>query len=417
MADYAHGKIYQLIDFGQAWTPTFQASNNVINAPFVTVSCLTTGAVIHYTSNGIDPTEADPGVAVGGNFPVTLGTVYKIRAYRADLTPSGVASASFTGQVGTPVFTPPAGPITNKTPVSITTATPNATIYYTTNGTIPTLSSHIYTKPVILSSGNTLEAWGSATGYALSQLAVGAYSMAQVATPTFFPPAGAITNGTKISISNATPGAVIHYTTSGKTPTSSSPTYSKPVPLNGGMTLKALGIAKGYSNSIVASVTYTTAQVATPVLIPDGGPITNGTAIQMSCVTPGSIIYYTTNGSYPTTKSRSYSAPVKVNGNTILGVIAAAKGYTNSDLVTAFFPLLQTLSPQAAYLVIQSGGHAQIRWQTAANKTYIVKYSDDLMTWNILGNQVTGDGSVSTVTDPTSIQTAPHRYYRVYLEH
>ena len=415
MADYTHGKIYQLQDSGQAWPPTFQASNNIVNAPFVTVSCLTTGAVIHYTSNGIDPTESDPAVAAGGSIPVTFRTVYKIRAYRVDLTPSQVASGSFTGQTGTPVFVPAAGPITNKTPVSITTVTPNATIYYTTNGTTPTTNSRVYTNPVILSGGNILEAMDIAAGYANGLVGTAVYTTALVTTPTFSPSGGAITNKTWVSISNATPGAVIHYTTNGKDPTSSSTTYSKALQLSGGATLKAIGIAKGYSNSVVASLTYTTAQTAKPIFNPAGGPIVNGTTIQIACATPGSAVYYTTNGSYPTTKSQIYFLPMKINGGIVFGAIAAANGYSNSDLQTAFYTISQSVSPQGAYLMVQTGGHVQIRWQTAMNNTYTIRYSDDLLTWTMLGDPVVGDGSILTVTDPTSIQQAPHRYYRVDL--
>ena len=173
-----------------------------------------------------------------------------------------MTTATFTAQVGTPTFTPPAGTITNKTPVSISTVTPNAVIFWTTNGTTPTTSSKIYTKPLILSAGLTVNAIGIATNYANSVMGSATYTQTEVAMPTFSPANGPITNKTKISIAITTPKAVIHFTTNGKNPTAGSAVYSRPLTLNGGVTLKAIGIARGYSNSVVASVTYAAAQTA-----------------------------------------------------------------------------------------------------------------------------------------------------------
>jgi glucose/arabinose dehydrogenase len=475
-ADYGQGKIYQLQDSGQAWAPTFLATNGIINSAFVGVSCLTTGAVIHYTSNNIDPTESDPVVAIDGTIPVTVGPTYKIRAYRADLTPSPVTAATFATQAGTPTFTPPAGAITNKTPVSITTVTPNAVIYYTTNGALPTTNSHVYTKPIVLSGGNTLEALAvAAGGYGNSIIAIGSYATILVDTPTFSLAAGPITNQTKVSIAIITPHATIHYTTSGRTPTAGSTIYSRPVTLSGNVTLQAIGIAKNYSNSVVASVTYSAAQTATPVFTPASGPITNGTMFSISCATPGRTIYFTTNSRVPNHSSHKYSKPFLMNGGIIVSALASAKGYIDSSLETVLYqsvaaqfdsannfvtkisPGVPTLpeswqiahfghtgvdpnddpdhdgmSNYAEYLagtdpvnpnsyfaikslVILEGGHAEIRWQSIEGRTYTVLYSDDFLTWHALGAPVKGDGSMFSTTDPTSMQEASHRSYRVYL--
>ena len=56
------------------------------------------------------------------------------------------------GVVATPVITPGTGTYLNSVSISITDPTSAATIYYTTNGSVPTVTpSELYTGPVTLS--------------------------------------------------------------------------------------------------------------------------------------------------------------------------------------------------------------------------------------------------------------------------
>jgi len=79
----------------------------------------------------------------------------------------------------------------------------------------------------------------------------------QVATPTFSPGGGTYTGSVTVSISDATSGATIHYTTDGSTPTVSSAVYSGALTFTQTTTLKAMAAASGMTNSVVASATYT----------------------------------------------------------------------------------------------------------------------------------------------------------------
>ena len=76
-------------------------------------------------------------------------------------------------------------------------------------------------------------------------------------TPTFSPVAGEVVSGTEVTISCATDGATIHYTTDGSTPTASSPTYSSAITINEEKTIKAIAVKAGLTNSDVASASYT----------------------------------------------------------------------------------------------------------------------------------------------------------------
>src|SRR5208283_2376674 len=79
----------------------------------------------------------------------------------------------------------------------------------------------------------------------------------QTATPTFNPAAGTYTSAQSVTISDTTSGATIYYTTDGTTPTTDSPVYSSPIPVNSTETIEAIAAASGFSNSAVASATYT----------------------------------------------------------------------------------------------------------------------------------------------------------------
>jgi glucose/arabinose dehydrogenase len=342
-ADYYRGKIYQIADSGLVWTPTFSPAGGTINSNTVIVGCLTTNAEIHYTTNGADPTQLDPMVISGTAIQVATGVTNKLRAFRPDLSPSQVASAVFTDQVGTPVFSPGSSSVTNGTLVSLSTVTPSARIYYTIDSSIPTTNALSYAGSIAITNDVTLKAFGVASGYNDSAVATAAYSLAQAATPVFNPSSGPITNGTSITLSCSTPGSRIYYTLDRSTPTTNSALYSQPIPLNGGTTLNAFATASGYLDSSVISVFYQLVQTATPVFNPSSGPLTNGTQIAITCETPKSVIYYTVDGSSPTTNSFVYSGPVALfdtNGPATLSALASTPGHLDSLTQTASFGLL-----------------------------------------------------------------------------
>ena len=79
----------------------------------------------------------------------------------------------------------------------------------------------------------------------------------KVATPTFEPAGGVITESTNVTISCDTDEAIIYYTTDGSTPTTSSAVYSQPITVNSTMTLKAIAVKSGMTDSNVGEATFT----------------------------------------------------------------------------------------------------------------------------------------------------------------
>lgn len=82
--------------------------------------------------------------------------------------------------------------------------------------------------------------------------------VAPVAVPVFSPGGGAFSSGQSVSISSATLGATIRYTTNGATPSATSGTlYSGPISVSSSATLRAIAYDSGMNNSAVTSATYT----------------------------------------------------------------------------------------------------------------------------------------------------------------
>ncbi len=112
---------------------------------------------------------------------------------------------------------------------------------------------------------------------------------ATTATPTFSVAAGTYTSTQQVSLSDATSGATIYYTTNGSTPTTGSTVYSAPISVSATTTINALAVSSNAANSPVASATYTIQPAPTFTITPATNPWTlqqNAGATQTIAVTP-----------------------------------------------------------------------------------------------------------------------------------
>jgi hypothetical protein len=81
--------------------------------------------------------------------------------------------------------------------------------------------------------------------------------MQPAATPAITPNGGTFTSAfPSITITDATAGATVHYTTDGSTPSSASPTYTAAFTLSASGSVQAIATASGYSTSPVASAIF-----------------------------------------------------------------------------------------------------------------------------------------------------------------
>ena len=81
-------------------------------------------------------------------------------------------------------------------------------------------------------------------------------------------------------------------------------------------------------------------QAATPTFSPGAGSYGSAQTVMISSATPGSTIYYTTNGTSPTTSSPVYSVPITVRETETVNAIATASGYTQSNQGSAAYTII-----------------------------------------------------------------------------
>jgi hypothetical protein len=78
---------------------------------------------------------------------------------------------------------------------------------------------------------------------------------------------------------------------------------------------------------------------APPTFNPAPGTYTSAPSVTLSDTTPGAVIYYTTNGTTPTTSSTKYSAPIAVGSTETIEALAVASGYANSAVASGGYVL------------------------------------------------------------------------------
>lgn len=192
----------------------------------------------------------------------------------------------------------------------ITTTTPEATIYYTTDGSTPTTSSSRYSTPIAASSGNSIRAIAVRPGYISSDEGT-------VATPA---PVISESNG-NFTLSSSLAGATIHYTLDGSTPTTSSPTYSSALTPTGTQVVKAIAVKDGYTPSAVSVLKLKAPRVIIEENLAHIAPQSGATA------------YYSLDGSDPAT-AYSMGSPVELTANQVIQVQSRKSGYQDSDIET-----------------------------------------------------------------------------------
>ena len=344
-------------------TPVFSVPGGTYTSTqTVALSDTTKGATIYYTTNGTTPTTA----STPYTGPITVSSDETIEAMAAatDNGNSAVATAKYTITLPTttPTFSPAGGTYITAQSVTISDSTGTATIYYTTDKSTPTTASTKYTGAIAVSSSETIQAIAMAADYSVSPVATAVYTITPpAATPVFSPAGGTYITAQSVTISDATGTATIYYTTDKSTPTTASMKYTGAIAVSSSETINAIATAADYSVSAVATAVYTiTPPAATPVFSPAAGTYTSIQSVTIADATNGAAIYYTTDGSTPTTTSTKYAGPITVGATETIRAIGIASGYSSSAVAVAAYtiPPMFTISAPVTSLTVEPGESA-----------------------------------------------------------
>ena len=348
-------------------TPTFSPpAGSFTTAQSVMLSDTTTGAVIYYTTDGSTPTTNSAKYATA--LPISVTTTVNAIAVASGYANSVVASALYTISSGS----------SGTTPVSVSLAAAGNVHALANDGSAVTgggidggghALSEILTGTSVTWSGSTFTfgAPGALDGVrnAVVTLPAGSFSTLNLlatgvnggqANQTF---TVTYTDGTttvvKQSVSDwfypqnyAGESTVVttayRLTSAGAPDTGPCYIYGYSFALNSAKTVKSITLP-GNANVIVLAIDLTPSgvapppTVATPTFSPPAGSFTTAQSVMLSDTTTGAVIYYTTDGSTPTTNSAKYATALPISVTTTVNAIAVASGYTNSVIASALYTI------------------------------------------------------------------------------
>ena len=157
------------------------------------------------------------------------------------------------------------------------------------------------------------------------------------------PASGTYTSVQTLTITEAIPGSTIYYELTGTVSTNGYLQYTGPValPYGGVETLQAYATEAGYqqSNNLLAQYALNYPATPAPAFSLPAGSYSGAQSLTITDSLAGATIYYTTDGTAPTTSSTEYTGPITVSSTETIEANAAATGYSTSAVTTAAYTI------------------------------------------------------------------------------
>jgi len=331
----------------------------------VSIKPAETGAKIYFTKDGSDPTVDSEEYLE----PFELSTIgvnnIKAMTQKMEWAPSRVATSKITllERVASPSFEPYMGAFTNTVTMQLPCTTAGAIVHYTTDGTAPNAASPQYSQADGIALG--LGADGNEATYVIRAVAMLPPDLGDsfvatsgeivvqppVAIPMIHPNPdleGPFKDTVQSTITCETEGATIRYTVDGSIPTVRSAIYRAPVVLTKtDMVVKAKAFAAHMSPSEVAESVAFILEASDPTISPNGGIFVNTAQLTISTATPGAAIYYTLDGSTPTSISNKYTGSFAVGvTDLVVKAVALHTGLAASSVAESAAFTIQASPPQ-----------------------------------------------------------------------
>jgi len=139
----------------------------------VAVSCETPGAKIHYTTDGSIPSKTSPCYDSETLVSLSKTTTLSAKAFKENCEPSEETEAVYRLKITTPQISSDAGGFSCETAeIRMLCEFPDAEIFYTTDGKMPTESSSVYDEPFLATGYVTVIAVAYKPGWEPSDSAV-----------------------------------------------------------------------------------------------------------------------------------------------------------------------------------------------------------------------------------------------------
>lgn len=166
----------------------------------------------------------------------------------------------------------------------------------------------------------------------------------------------------------------------------------------------AVAVVAGWINSLAG-----TPAEAPPTIVPAGGTFPGPVTVTLQPPDTNAVLYYTLDGSLPTTNSLQYMAPFVLTSSAQVNANAFETGFINSVAATAQFTIVTNLL--FSLPSYSSNGAFQVRFTAPTGHTYIFQASTDLAHWVPVSTNTPGS-SLFDWTDPGA-SNYPARFYRV----
>lgn len=200
-------------------------------------------------------------------------------------------------------------------------------IYYTTDNSEPNTSSKKYSTPITISKSTVVKAIAVKDG-AYGSVATFDYKIIPYDVKGDHAP-GTYTDSVVVEFRSKNSNDAIYYTTDGSEPTTQSTRYIKPMLLKESVNFKVRAYSstgEGGNVSELAYVVNKSGNVSAPKVSVSEGTYAKDFPLEITSDTEGADIYYTLDGSIPSSNSIKYTGAINITNDTVIKAIAIAGG-------------------------------------------------------------------------------------------
>jgi len=148
--------------------------------------------------------------------------------------------------------------------------------------------------------------------------------------------------------------------------------------------------------------------LAPPTINPDGGDYFGTVSVTLSAPDTNAVIYYTLDGSLPTTNSLAYTGAFPLFATATLSANAFESGYDNSVTASASFVIAPLYFTSVSLL---SNDQLQLNFTGVPGSNYVLEATTNFSTWTPISTNTALTNELFLL-DP-SATNYPYRYYRV----